>query len=459
MKSLKKMIIVLIILILIISIIISFIIITEIRKQNKEVKEEKDSENALQEMIVETTTNEIKKITDEAEYFNVKKCLDNYKAYSDYLYYAQLYDEIPDGEKENLKLKKKQLLNIVPEFVIQKLELSADNVYAKIGLPDKEMRIDNILVSTQRIEFKQNADNVNIKAYIVNGVFIDRNNYQKEEFNMIVLMDATNFTYLVVPQKYIEQEKIELKEGISLVLYTENVIKNNNYNNYTEKMQTEEDMSKEYFNRFRQCLTKDILYIYNKLEEEYRNKRFETYEKFVNYINDNIENLSKVKLTSYMVNHNEESTEYICKDQYENVYIFEQVAPLDFSLKLDNYTILTEKFKKTYEDADNYKKIQMNIDKFFQMINRYDYETAYKYLAEGYRNNYFKTEGEFSDFAKNNFYTYNKISFESSEQRGEKLYTYEIALSDLTGTSQEVKKVFIVMQLNDDFNFEMSFSI
>ena len=37
----------------------------------------------------------------------------------------------------------------------------------------------------------------------------------------------------------------------------------------------------------------------------------------------------------------------------------------------------------------------MNIDKFFQMINRQDYDAAYNCLAQSYRNNYFTTEEEF----------------------------------------------------------------
>ena len=43
----------------------------------------------------------------------------------------------------------------------------------------------------------------------------------------------------------------------------------------------------------------------------------------------------------------------------------------------------------------------MNVDKFFQMINRKDYKTSYKCLADSYKNNYFKTENDFANFVKN----------------------------------------------------------
>lgn len=34
------------------------------------------------------------------------------------------------------------------------------------------------------------------------------------------------------------------------------------------------------------------------------------------------------------------------------------------------------------------------------MINRKDYKTSYKCLADSYKNNYFKTEADFANFVK-----------------------------------------------------------
>lgn len=460
MNNIKKIIIILTIIVLIILIAIISIVITTDKKQNKEADQEMEDQQALQKMVVDSETNIIKKITTEAEFFNVQKCIDNYKMCSDYIYYAEQYKTLPDGEKTNVEKKKTQLINMTPEFVQTKLKLESNNVYSQMGLPDKEMRIDKIYVSTQKVKATDgNLDNINIKAYIANGVFIDRDSLKAEQFNIIVLMDTKNDTFLIVPQKYIEQENIKLKEGSSLTLYDKETIESNENNKYEETMETEEDMSKEYLNRFRLNLTSDPKYIYNNFDEEYRNKRFGTYDEFTSYINKNKENLNKIKLKSYLVNHNEENTEYICKDQYENTYIFEQSSPLNFTIKLDTYTIPTDKFKETYNEAEDYKKVQMNIDKFFQMINRQDYKTAYSCLAQSYKNNYFKTEEEFTKFAKSNFYTYNKVSYQNYEQKGDKLYTFDIKLSDITGEKKDKKEIKIIMQLNEDLNFEMSFGM
>ena len=459
MKNIKKMIVVLLIICVLIIIAVLSISIMTLKKDNDKIETEAKEQQDLQKMVADNESNIIKKIETEAEFFNVSKCIDNYKTCSNYLYYADLYGEVPENEKNNLELKKKQLLNIMPEFVIQKLDLNANNIYKKIGLPDKIIRIDSVYVSTQKVKSDDDIDNINVKAYIANGVFIDRESYQKEQFSIVVLMDTKNDTFLIVPQKYIEQENIDLNEGKNLDLYEKGSIENKEYNTYKETMETEEDMSKEYVNRFRENLTNDPSYVYNSLDEEYRNKRFGTYQDFINYINSNQKELNKIKLKSYIVNHNDNNTEYICKDQYENLYIFEQTSPLDFSLKLDTYTIATEKFKETYNSSKDSYKCQMNIDKFFQMINRQDYKTSYECLAQSYKNNYFKTEESFENYVKNNFFTYNKVSYEDVEQKGDKLYVFTIKLTDLTGENKETKEVTIVMQLNEDLNFEMSFSM
>ena len=274
-------------------------------------------------------------------------------------------------------------------------------------------------------------------------------------------MDTRNDTYLIIPQKYIEQKNIKIGQDDELTLYEKDSIEANEYNKYEETFETEEEMSKEYLNRFRTNLTNDPQYIYNKFDKEYESKRFGSYENFTNYINKNKENLSKIKLTSYLVNRSEDNTEveYVCKDQYENLYIFEQTSPLNFTLKLDTYTITTDKFKETYEKAENYKKVQMNIDKFIQMINRHDYTNSYKCISEGFKNNYFNTQDKFENYIKNTFFNYNKFEFNNIEKKGNNLYTCNFSITDLTGQNTETRKITIIMQLKDNLNFEMSFAI
>ena len=87
---------------------------------------------------------------------------------------------------------------------------------------------------------------------------------------------------------------------------------------------------------------------------------------------------------------NVQNTMKHCKRIWNNYYIIKEKAIMNYTIGFDTYTILTEKFKETYDKSGDEYKCQMNINKFFQMINRKDYKTSYKCLADSYKNNYFK---------------------------------------------------------------------
>ena len=141
------------------------------------------------------------------------------------------------------------------------------------------------------------------------------------------------------------------------------------------------------------------------------------------------------------------------------MYIFEPIDMINYNVTLDTYTIEDETFNTTYDKSEPYKKVQMNIDKFFQMINRHDYITSYNCLAGSFKNRSVKTEQDFINTAKKSFYTYNKVSYISIDELGNNTYSYKIKLFDLTGKNVKEKNVTIVMQLLEDRNFVMSFSI
>ena len=60
---------------------------------------------------------------------------------------------------------------------------------------------------------------------------------------------------------------------------------------------------------------------------------------------------------------------------------------------------------------------------------------------------------------KNVFFEYNNFEFRNIEQKGSNLYTVTLNITDLTEESSEARNVTIIMQLNDDLDFEMSFGI
>ena len=191
--------------------------------------------------------------------------------------------------------------------------------------------------------------------------------------------------------------------------------------------------------------------------KEYREKRFGEVSSYIKYLKDNQEALRTLQLTQYLVNGYDEYTEYVCKDKYENLYIFKETALMEFTMQLDTYTIPTEQFKTTYRTANQQKKVMMNIDKWVQMLNNRDYTSAYKVLNETFRNNNFGSEEKFVAYMKEKYPLHYKIEFSSFSEEGSAC-VQSIKLKEIGSENAEGKALDIIMKLKEDTDFEMSFN-
>lgn len=435
MKNIRKIIIILCIIIMIIIISIGILIIKQ-KKINDELK------NRVNE--VESSIEESKEIN-WMEYDTINFAVNRYIKTININ--SSAYMELQGlGEENSVEIENQinqLILNILSDTYIKNNEITKENLREKISLESEQL----VFVPIKARKLIEE----DIRTYVVEGVVQNIKYENKGKRCYIVNVDYSNQTFSIEPTQK-QYDEIDIADKSSNI----NKKENNEYTNTTINNQTK---TQTYINMYKRLVLSVPELAYSYMDEEYRNKRFGDIKGFKEYIKNNRNNIERISLEQYLVNNNEDYTEYVGKDKYGNLYIFDEKNVLNFSLKLDTYTITTDEFKETYEKADDTKKVQMNIDKFFQMINRQDYANAYNCLAQSYRNNYFKTEGEFEKFAKTNFFTYNKIIFQSYEQKGNKLYVFKIKLEDITGENTDKKEIQIIMQLNDDLNFEMSFGM
>ena len=456
MNVLRKIIIALFIFIIVLIFILMFFIKHGNENETEEIENNIHTE-IIQEQPIEEVfdeNNKIQKITLKAQYFNVKECIEKYKTY---LLDLKYNDQKKDEYKKQISLQ--QIKSIIPDFVIEKLNITDENLLNKIGIPDSVVKIDCIYRSKQTLNEEAYIEKTNISAYIALGQLINPNNSsQTKDFKIIIILDEKNMSFMVIPQEYIDANNINIEEGKNLILYQEDAIPVNEYNRYVFSQKTEADLALEFFNLSRYYLDFDIDYMYNKMSEEYRNKRFGSIDEYREYIRKNYTELKNANAEEYLRSQNGKTPQYIIKDQYQNLYIFDAQNPLDYTIKLDTYTLDEEKFITEYNKASVSQKVQMNIDKFFQMINRHDYRTSYNCLATSFKNKNNITIETFENMAKSMFWDYNKINFIKFEEVGNNVYVYNISLTDLTETQSGAKNVEIVMKLKDSREFEMSFS-
>lgn len=379
--------------------------------------DEKSFDVEVDEEIMDTLT--------EDELFNAKNCIQ--------LYVNYIADKNYDA-----------VMSVLDENYIKENNISVDNIENKI----KKYNDNNYCIISKAYKKELTLD---IVKYYISGSIFDNKFSTSEQIDCTVLMDNANNVFSIVPEDLRNNSKFEFNEHIKLDA-------NNYYNKVVYKAYSNGDVISEYFNLYKDLAINNPNLAFQLLDSTYKEKRFNnSIDEYKKYLKDiDVEN---IYLSKFSYNIYKNYNEYVGVDKNGLYYFFREKTPMNFSVILDTYTILSDDFKETYDKADNEKKIQMNIDRFVHMINNKDYRTAYGYIADGFKNNYLDTQDKFENYIKNEFFEYNNFEFDSIEQKGSYLYTCTLTLTDATGNSKDSKKITIIMQLNDNYDFKMSFSV
>lgn len=434
MEKLKKII---LILLIIIVIIIICIVSMKFHKKNDDIQEVEDTEDKL---YVDT---ELQSINDINMYAIIENIVNSYIDYN--------------SNNENEKI-----ISMIDDKYIKDNNITTDNVKDKIeeikGSP--LVLINNITqqnISNNKTIYNISYDLVKDKSLEENDglryeSFYNTNEETTTEENcrININIDSEQQIFSIVPGK-MEQSDFSIKK--------------NEYNTYKYIVLNSQKQAEMYIQNFENNLRYKIKESYNKLDEEYKKKRFGSLEKYQQYMNENEKYFLNFELNKYKEENNDNYTEYICIDQYGNYYIFKDKGVMDYTVMLDTYTIDSDEFNNKYNNGSEQLKVGMNLEKIFQALNRKDYNYIYEKLDNNFKQSNFSTLTDFETYAKNTFFDINKIEYGEFEEKSG-VYVYKISLSDATESSDEetaneekkVTKNFII-KLEDNNNFKMAFNV
>lgn len=316
----------------------------------------------------------------------------------------------------------------------------------------------------------------NIDVFWVEGIKKDTNTLS----NLIISTDSLNKVFAVINEEQIEQNAYSLNNLNSI---DTNKITYNSDNKFEYKNINDEE--------YVQYLLKDYLIKtlyntqlgYNLLKEEYREKKFGSFEKYNEIININRDKLALydtknikqagefssyeewllyfgrvqlLEVEKYLIKSNDNYTEYTIVDTYGNYYIFVEDTVMNYKLMLDTYTIDTLEFLEKYEEVSKEGKGEMNIDKIFEAINNKDYNYVYNKLDANYKNRYFTTLESFSTFMSNNLFEKNEVEFDEYEE-SENSCKYSLIIKDASGQNKNQILMTMIMQLGENTDFTIKF--
>ena len=440
MKRIKIMILICIVILIIILICIGCTVFYK-KVENDEIADEYGNygENHNEEYVVEE---EVKEVTDRNNYYIVSNSI------SEFFEYVNMISTNPltDLEKEDSDFAISGLIKMLSSRYINEFEITNEKIIADYSkYINCSYNIEKMYVS---------EDTISTKAFLVEISIDDL----KDNIFFIVVIDSENGTFEIYGDDYVKKYGYDKNKELLKDFQITNIEKNT-FNKIKNDNITDQDMAINYFNDYKYNILNNIEKAYNSLDEEYRNKRFGSLEEFTKYIQDNITIFRNITIEQYICDKYEDYTEYICRDQNENIYVFKETAIMNYTLQLDTYTIPTDNFIEEYENGNVEKKVTMNIGKFIDMINNFDYKSAYNVLNQSFKEKYFKTEEEFKQYMKNTYYECNAIDLKDfSNENGTYVYT-GIMRNKFYDDTDPGKDINIIMRLKNGTDFEMSFEV
>lgn len=334
--------------------------------------------------------------------------------------------------------------NLLNDEYIKEKNINKNEVYEIVKKFDK----DKTFYPEEMYIKKGTVNTFYAKGYIDNSDVQEKSN--KEIYYISVLIDNNNKTFCVIPLS--ENEYMNRKE-----IGDKSFIPKNNYNTVTLTSVSDEFLCKKAFNDYKSLLLYNYDEAYEKLDEEYRDKRFKNKNEFIEYLNEYKSEILNITILKYAVNYEDDYVEYVCQDQYDNYYIFKDTAVMNCTVKLDSYTILTEDFELKYKNAKDEKKVSLNVYRFINMLNNRDYENAYNILDDTFKANYYPTLNEFKNSMKSSLSSKYKIT--SSEYlKQTNLSVEKIRLEDYSNTNNTIDLTIIVKLDENGTGFKISFS-
>lgn len=293
------------------------------------------------------------------------------------------------------------------------------------------------------------AKNIYLQSFAVYGK--TKNN---EDSYYIVRVDMENSTFIIEPleKKYQSINQINLETEIE-------EIPNDGNNTFELKIMTDEEVCRMYYQRFSKLEIENTEEAYELLDKDYRQERFPSYQDYEKYVEAYQKTITEGILSKYSVDYQDDYTEYVLVDTYQNSYTLRAKGVLDYTIKLDNYTIKIDDYEENYNKLSDNNKIQSNVYIFLQMINTKDTKHAYELLDDTFKADNFPSLEEFEEYVQNNFFYYNLKTGDTSIKQEGNYYIYETIIKEFASNAAQAKRLTVIMKLEEGTNFVMSFSL
>lgn len=384
-----------------------------------------------------------KVVTDYDKFYTVEKCITQYLNTINinnpryYIYDEETGENIRNYSEEDLA---KNIINLLSSDYISNKSINLDNVYNII-----DITMEDSLFTPLQMKMLSNST---IEKYIVYGLISTMQDELKDDIYIIVNLDTSNHTFSIEPLN----DNYSNIDDINISSISINDIEENNYNKYITEYMDIESICQKYFSIYKRLTKIKPEFLYNSFSDEYKKQRFPTLENFQDYLQKNSEEISSLQYIKY----SQKNNTYSFKDQYENVYTFTVTSPMDFSLQLDEYTILSNSSKLKYYSSNNKNKVEVNAKNWIQMLNNRDYYSAFNHLDTSFKESNWHSLDDFSKDITKRFPDHYTIEYSDFSENTTNCYNQTIILKSIENNDITIT-LAMKINLESNYNFSLSF--
>lgn len=418
----------LIITLLIIAIVVTFAII--IVKRNNTVEEKKP------EVVINET--KLVSVTNKNEYYAIANCVNKF-----YKYYASIY-----ADKNPQETNIQKTYNLLDEKYINFKNITLDNIATVLNeQKDVVVTIYNMYSSKQNDE---------IILYLTEGILREETSGSLSNFTIMVQIDTKNGTFSILLNDYIET--IFPNVGLSSEINCEkiNSVTPNKNNQYVAEEISDETHVIDLIERYKEETLYNTQLSYEHINDEYKNARYTSLDKFQEYVKNNKKEISNIELEKYLVSEEEGYNQYVCLDKNGYYYIIRETEIFKYTIILDVYSIDLPEFIEKYNNANTVEKVGYNIQKCIEAINNKDYEYVYNKLDFEFKAVNYPIIENFEKEIKAKLFDRNEVKKVKSYNEGS-TYAYKMTITDVNNNEKE-QDITVIMQLKEGTDFVMSFS-
>ena len=341
--------------------------------------------------------------------------------------------------------------NLLMEYVEDETKITVEQEESKTMFVVLENIINN---SDNNYKLIKEIYKLNIPA---NQSYAIHSRLNNEDIYELVYLDVSNSTYEIQEIEEIDYNNIANGTIDNNFIHEESIEPNEN-NSYSLDILNDEDFATFYYEIIRNLMQSNQIDLYNILNTEYKENRFQNFEDFSEYCNSMNQTLSDKTIYKYSKSTNNGIEQYTCIDDVGTTYIVNVKSNTDIEVLLDDYTIETDDFRTKYESASIESKAITDADKVMKMINTKDYRAIYNLLDETYKANNFATIDSLIDYLNTAFYSSNYYTVSNVSEQGP-YYLVTITCKETAAASAVTKENRIIISVGEGTNFTMSFAL